>query len=375
MSLENRLKNKLKKKLAALDTYAVLLPNIYFYKRKAIAMSNLIDFRSDTVTRPTEAMRAVMSRAEVGDDVYGDDPSVNALEAKMAALTGMESAMLVASGTQSNLVALLTHCGRGDEYIVGQNYHTYLYESGGAASLGSIVPQPVPVEADGSLDLQKVEAVIKPNDVHYAVSSLLSLENTHSGKVISNNYLQAAIAFAHSHDMACHLDGARVFNAAVAQAIPVIEITQAFDTVSVCCSKGLGAPIGSVLCGPRDFIHDARRWRKMVGGGMRQAGIIAAAIDYALDHHVDRLADDHANALRLQHALSQIAELSVEAAHTNMLYIEFASKEIGVRAGDYLRSKGIIISAGKRVRLVTHLDISADDVERFVAELKQFFLQ
>jgi len=333
----------------------------------------MIDFRSDTVTRPTAAMRTVMANAEVGDDVYGDDPSVNALEEKMAHLTGKETAMLVPSGTQSNLIALLTHCGRGDEYIVGQNYHTYLYESGGAASLGSIVPQPIPVEADGSLDLNKITAVIKPHDVHYARSKLLSLENTHSGKVLSNNYLKAAIALARSHQMAAHLDGARVFNAAVAQQLAVHEITAPFDTVSVCCSKGLGAPIGSLLCGPRDFILQARRWRKMVGGGMRQAGIIAAAIDYALDHHVERLAQDHAIALSLQHELSQIAELKVEAAHTNMLYIEFTSQEIGLQVGAYLRERGILISAGKRVRLVTHLDISANDAENFVQTLKQFF--
>jgi threonine aldolase len=336
-------------------------------------MTALIDFRSDTVTRPSQSMRAVMSAAEVGDDVYGDDPSVNALEAKVASLIGMESAMLVASGTQSNLAALLTHCGRGDEYIVGQNYHTYLYESGGAASLGSIVPQPVQVEADGSLDLNKIAAVIKPNDLHYARSKLLSLENTHSGKVLSNAYLQSAITFAREHKLAVHLDGARVFNAAVAQQMSVKDICAGFDTVSVCCSKGLGAPIGSLLCGPREFIQEARRWRKMLGGGMRQAGIIAAAIDYALDHHVARLADDHANAQRLQHLLCDMSELQVSEANTNMLYIEFPSQDVGVRAGQFLREHGILISAAKRVRLVTHLDIGANDIDRFVVVLKQFF--
>ena len=336
-------------------------------------MTALIDFRSDTVTRPSQAMRTVMCAAEVGDDVYGDDPSVNALEAKVASLIGMESAMLVASGTQSNLAALLTHCGRGDEYIVGQNYHTYLYESGGAASLGSIVPQPVPVESDGSLDLNKISAVIKPNDLHYARSRLLSLENTHSGKVLSNAYMQSAIKFAREHKLAVHLDGARVFNAAIAQQITVKDICAGFDTVSVCCSKGLGAPIGSLLCGSREFIQEARRWRKMLGGGMRQAGIIAAAIDYALDHHVARLADDHANAQRLQNLLSGMSELQVSEANTNMLYVEFPSLDVGERAGQFLREHGILISAAKRVRLVTHLDISANDIERFVVVLKQFF--
>ena len=334
----------------------------------------MIDFRSDTVTRPSAAMRAVMSQAPVGDDVYGDDPSVNALEAKMAERTGKEAALLVPSGTQSNLIALLTHCARGDEYIVGQNYHTYLYESGGAAVLGSIVPQPIAVEADGSLDVQKIAAVIKPKDLHFANSKLLSLENTHSGKVISQDYLQTAIAFARQHQLAVHLDGARVFNAAVAQQLDLVEITRPFDTVSVCCSKGLGAPIGSLLCGPREFIQSARRWRKMVGGGMRQAGILAAAIDYALDHHVERLADDHAHALQLQNALAQLPELVVDDAHTNMLYIEFSSLEIATQAGAFLREHGILISVGKRVRLVTHLDIKAADIERFVALLKQFFM-
>lgn len=333
----------------------------------------MIDFRSDTVTRPTTAMRSVMSQAAVGDDVYGDDPSVNALEDRMAGLTGHESSLLVPSGTQSNLIALLTHCGRGDEYIVGQNYHTYLYESGGAASLGSIVPQPIAVETDGSLALDKIKAVIKPKDIHFAQSKLLSLENTHLGQVISNDYLAQAITLARSEELAVHLDGARVFNAAVAQRMPINEITQQFDSVSICCSKGLGAPIGSLLCGSRDFIRAARRWRKMVGGGMRQAGLLAAAIDYALDHHVERLEQDHQHAQLLQEQLVTISQLQVEPAHTNMLYVNFASQEIGLQAGVYLQTKGICISGGKRVRLVTHLDISRHDILRLVEELKGYF--
>lgn len=271
----------------------------------------MIDFRSDTVTRPSPTMRAVMTHAPVGDDVYGDDPSVNALQEKVARLVGHEAALLVASGTQSNLVALLTHCGRGDEYIVGQRYHTYLYESGGAASLGGIVPQPVPVQVDGSLALDQIEAVIKPKDIHYANTKLLSLENTHNGKVLTNGYLSQAISLAHCYGLATHLDGARVFNAAVAQGMAVAEISGQFNTVSICFSKGLGAPIGSVLCGSEDFIARARRWRKMVGGGMRQAGIIAAAMDYALDHNVARLMDDHQHAAQLQHQLEDIDELDV----------------------------------------------------------------
>lgn len=334
----------------------------------------MIDFRSDTVTRPTDAMRKAMMNASVGDDVYGDDPSVNSLEERVAKTMGHASAMLVASGTQSNLAALLTHCGRGDEYIVGQDYHTYLYEAGGAASLGGIVPQPILVEADGSIDLEKVQKYIKPKDVHYANSKLLSLENTHSGKVISPAYFEQAFALAKQNNLLVHLDGARIFNAAVAQKVDVAQLTTQFDSVSVCFSKGLGAPIGSVLCGSEAFIHTARRWRKMLGGGMRQAGIIAAALDYALDHHVQRLEEDHQHAILLQNLLSEIPELLVEKANTNMLYVSFVTKEIGLQLGQYLKTKNILISAGKRVRLVTHLDITAADIALFVNELKGFLM-
>ncbi len=338
-------------------------------------MTRVIDFRSDTVTRPSSAMRKAMMDAEVGDDVYGDDPTVNHLQARLAEMAGHEAGLLVASGTQSNLIALLTHCGRGDEYIVGQHYHTYLYESGGAASLGGIVPQPVMVEADGSLALHAIEAVIKPNDIHYARSTLLSLENTHLGKVLSNSYLASAIALARAHRLAAHLDGARVFNAAVAQDISLASITSQFDTVSICCSKGLGAPIGSVLCGPQSFIEEAKRWRKMVGGGMRQAGIIAAGISYALDHHIARLADDHANASALEQGLSDITELKVEKAQTNMLYVELASREQGLQLGEFMKQRGVLISPAKRIRLVTHLDINAHDLNSFIDLCRQFFTQ
>lgn len=335
----------------------------------------MIDFRSDTVTRPGQAMRQAMSLAAVGDDVFGDDPTVNALEARVAELSGKEAAILAASGTQSNLMALLSHCGRGDEYIVGQAYHTYLYEGGGAAALGGIVPQPLTVAADGSLPLAAIAAVIKPDDVHYARSRLLSLENTHAGKVIANSYLQAAQQLAAQHQLRMHLDGARVFNAVVAQASTLTEITQYFDSVSICCSKGLGAPAGSILCGSKDFIREARRWRKMLGGGMRQAGILAAAIDYALSHHIQRLAEDHHHAELLQRGLSQFEELEVETAQTNMLYFSFASAEIAAQARDFLRQNGILIASGQRVRMVTHLDIHAADIEQVIAQLKRFFLE
>lgn len=335
-------------------------------------MQKIIDFRSDTVTRPTNGMRRAMMQAEVGDDVYGDDASVNHLQARLAEMAGHEAGLFVASGTQSNLIALLTHCGRGDEYIVGQQYHTYLYESGGAASLGGIVPQPIAVEADGSLALSSIEAVIKPNDIHYAKSTLLSLENTHLGKVLGNDYLASAIARARHYSLRTHLDGARVFNASVAQGVSLDSITSQFDTVSICCSKGLGAPVGSVLCGPKEFIEEAKRWRKMVGGGMRQAGILAAGISYALDHHVARLQVDHSNAILLQEKLSKIDDLKVEQAHTNMLYVELSSREQGVALGEYLKARGVLISAGKRIRLVTHLDIDESDIGVFASLFAQF---
>ena len=326
----------------------------------------MIDFRSDTVTRPSAEMRACMAKASVGDDVYGDDPTVNALEQRVANLVGMESAMLAPSGTQSNLIALLTHCGRGDEYIVGQDYHTYKYEAGGAASLGSIQPQPIAVERDGTLDLEVVAEVIKPDDLHFAQSRLLVLENTHSGKLISNDYLSRAAALAKERGLGFHLDGARVFNAAVAQGVTVKEITSRFDSVSICCSKGLGAPIGSLLCGSETFIQKARRWRKMVGGGMRQAGILAAGIDYALSHNIERLKEDHDNSAYLAALLRKVPGIVVDEPNTNMLYIELESEEQGEQLQQYLAGKNILISAGKRIRLVTHLDINSSDIEYFV---------
>jgi threonine aldolase len=333
----------------------------------------MIDFRSDTVTKPCKAMRNAMTNAKVGDDVYGDDPTVNQLELRVAELTGQAAAVLVPSGTQSNLIGLLTHCGRGDEYIVGQDYHTYFYESGGAACLGGIQPQPILVESDGSLDLSMVKKRIKPDDVHFAKTRLLSLENTHSGKVISNAYLADATEMAKQHQLATHLDGARVFNAAVSQNLNVSQICQFFDSVSVCFSKGLGAPIGSMLCGTNEFIHSARRWRKMVGGGMRQAGIFAAAIDYALDNNLQKLTLDHQHAKLLQAELESIDELTVEPANTNMLYLEFKTDAIAQKVALHLKQKNILIPSGKRARLVTHLDISESDINLFIKELKKLF--
>lgn len=320
-------------------------------------MNSIIDLRSDTVTRPTAAMRAAMAAAPVGDDVFGDDPSVNALETRMANLAGKEAALLLPTGTQSNLVALLSHCQRGDEYIVGQHYHTYFYEAGGAAVLGSIQPQPLPVQADGSLHLEDIEGAIKADDVHFARSRLIALENTHAGRVMPADYTAQVRTLAERRGLKIHLDGARLFNAAVASGTSIAALAAPADSVSLCCSKGLGAPLGSVLVGSQAFIHEARRWRKMVGGGMRQAGIIAAAIDHALDHHVERLAEDHANAMRLDTGLCQLPGIASCVVNTNMVYIELASAERGLALQAQLHALGILIPAGRKIRLVTHLDV------------------
>lgn len=264
-----------------------------------VASPAVVDLRSDTVTKPTPAMREAIARAVVGDDVFGDDPTVNALQERVAALLGKEAALFMSSGTQSNLCGLLAHCGRGDEYIVGQLAHTYRYEGGGAAVLGSIQPQPIPNQADGSLKLDDIAAAIKPDDPHFARTRLLALENTWSGHVLPAAYTTEACELAHSRGLATHLDGARLFNAAVASGRPVAELARHFDSVSICFSKGLGAPIGSMLVGSRPLIQRAHRVRKMVGGGLRQVGLLAAAADHALSHHIERLADDHALARRL----------------------------------------------------------------------------
>lgn len=330
-----------------------------------------IDLRSDTVTKPTQAMRDAMAAAEVGDDVYGEDPTVNRLEELAAEMLGKEAAVFVPSGTQCNLIALLSHCQRGDEYIVGQDAHTYKYEAGGGAVFGSIQPQPLEFEPDGSLDLMKVEKKIKPDDSHFARTRLLSLENTQAGKVLPMTYQENAAAFAKIHNLKLHLDGARIFNAAVKLNIPVIDIAVYYDSVSFCLSKGLGAPVGSVLCGSVDFIHDARKWRKMAGGGMRQAGVIAAAGIVALEHHVDRLAEDHANAQRLEHGLTGIDELVIEPAQTNMVFVTVNARRAEV-IEEFMQQRGISILGGTKIRLVTHLDVCAADIDSVIAAFKEF---
>jgi threonine aldolase len=333
----------------------------------------IIDLRSDTVTRPTPAVRKAMAEAEVGDDVFGEDPTVNRLETVAAEMLGFESAILASSGTQTNLLAVISHCERGDEYIVGQEAHTYKYEGGGAAILGSIQPQPLDFEPNGTLDLAKVARLIKPNDFHFARTRLLCLENTQAGKVIPLPYLEQAAALTKKHNLSLHLDGARIFNAAVKLNVPAREIARYFDSVSFCLSKGLGAPVGSILCGSKEFIDRARRWRKVLGGGMRQAGILAAAGLIVLSDHVERLASDHANASLLAEGLSQINGVSVDLSivHTNMVFI-FLNRGSPQELAAYLKQRGILIFPRNPIRLVTHLDVSSEDIKRFLAEVNQY---
>ncbi len=334
----------------------------------------MIDLRSDTVTRPTEAMRAAMARAPVGDDVWGDDPTVNRLQEMAADLLGKEAALFVPSGTQSNLIALISHCQRGDEYLVGQDAHTYKYEGGGGAVLGSIQPQPLAMAADGTIALELIRAAIKPDDFHYARTQLLCLENTSAGRVLPMDYLRAASALAIEHKLGRHLDGARIFNAAVTLGIEAKEIGQYFDTVSVCLSKGLGAPVGSVLCGSRDFIKEARRWRKMLGGGMRQAGIIAAAGIYALEHNIARLQEDHDNAALLARELATVAAvtLDMQRVQTNMVFMT-PKRGTSQALADFLLGRGILVDTGHTFRMVTHLDVNRADMQATAAAIRDFY--
>jgi threonine aldolase len=347
-------------------------------------MSNkTVDLRSDTVTQPTQGMRAAMHAAPLGDDVFADDPSVNALQHKIADMLGFEAALFVPTGTQSNLCALLSHCQRGDEYIVGQMAHCFRWEGGGAAVFGSIQPQPLNHQADGSLALADIEAAIKPDDAHFARTRLLALENTLGGKLLPFDYLQAATSLAKDSGLNTHLDGARLFNAAIAQAAQTggdaqteaRRIAQCFDSVSVCFSKGLGAPVGSALCGSKDLIARAHRIRKMAGGGMRQSGGLAAAASYSLDHHIARLADDHALAKRLADGLAGIDGLQVEAPQTNILFVDLtgAAREKSADLLKYLGHHQIQATGLYRLRFVTHMDVDAAGVDRAAAVIGDFF--
>lgn len=377
-------------------------------------MKTIVDLRSDTVTQPTAAMRSAMLDAKLGDDVFGDDPSVNALQEKIAGMLGFEAAMFVPTGTQSNLCAILSHCQRGDEYIVGQMAHCYRWEGGGAAVFGSVQPQPIHHQPDGSLALADIEAAIKPDDAHFARSRLLALENTLGGKLLPLAYVQQATELARAKGLSRHLDGARLFNAAVAQAAltgsnpspaagpsqggaapsggsdphevgkrgggifaEARRIAQCFDSVSVCFSKGLGAPVGSALCGSRDFITRAHRIRKMAGGGMRQSGILAAAALHALEHHVERLAQDHALAKRLADGLAGIDGLQVEAPQTNIVFVDLtgAARSRAQALLTHLTEQGIQATGLYQLRFVTHLDVDAAGVDRAVAAIRDFFKQ
>lgn len=329
-----------------------------------------IDLRSDTVTRPTAAMWEAMRAAPLGDDVFGDDPTVNALQVRIAADLGFEAALFMPTGTQSNLCALLSHCQRGDEMIVGQMAHCYRWEGGGAAVLGSIQPQPIPNQADGTLALEDIEAAIKPDDAHFARTRLLALENTRGGQVLPLTYVEAATALARRRGLATHLDGARLFNAAVASGVSVREIACHFDSVSVCFSKGLGTPAGSALCGSSELIARAHRWRKMAGGGMRQTGVLAAAALHALDHHVQRLAEDHANARRLAEGLQGLPGVSVAMPQTNIVFVDIAPGKPADMV-ERLRDRGVLATGLHRLRLVTHLDVSRAQVDHAVAVLRE----
>lgn len=335
-------------------------------------VEDLVDLRSDTVTRPSPGMKAAMMAAEVGDDVWGDDPTVNRLQAVTAERAGKAAGLFFPSGTQSNLAALMAHCGRGDEFIVGQRAHTYRYEGGGAAVLGSLQPQPIDNEPDGRLALDRIEAEIKADDPHFARTRLLALENTIGGKVLSPAYAAEAAALARARGLGVHLDGARAWNAAVALGVSVEAVCAPFDSVSLCFSKGLGAPVGSVLVGDHDLIDRARRARKMLGGGMRQAGVLAAACLYALDRHVEDLAEDHANAARLAAGLSQLEDLTVVSLATNMVFVRAPADRCAALQA-HLAAAGVLAAISPVSRFVLHRDISAAGVDRAVAAIKAFF--
>lgn len=330
----------------------------------------MIDLRSDTVTRPSEQMRQAMAAADVGDAVWGDDPTVNELERYVAELLGKAAALYLPSGTQSNLCGLMAHCERGDEYIVGDHAHAFMYEGGGAAVLGSIQPQTVPTLPSGMPDLIAAEAMVKPDDNHFARTQLLCLENTIDGRVLGLDDMAAGRDFADNHDLGFHLDGARLWNAAVALSVSPAQIAEPFDTVSVCLSKGLGAPVGSVLLGSAELITRARRWRKVLGGGMRQAGIIAAGGLYALHHNINRLSDDHANARALANGLAAIDGLNVTACNTNMVFCTLNTPDETL--SKRLTERGIFTDwRNSRTRMVLHLDVTADDVQVLLAALAE----
>lgn len=335
----------------------------------------MIDFRSDTVTQPCAKMRVAMANAPVGDDVYGDDPSVNKLEQWSAERHGFEAAVFTASGTQANLIGILAHCDRGDEYLCGQQAHNYRYEAGGAAVLGSVQPQPIENNNDGTLCFEKLARVIKPDDIHFAKTKLLSLENTIGGKVLPLHYLIQARKFVDKHQLKLHLDGARVYNASVALNVDISEICQHFDSMTICLSKGLGAPVGSLLLGNKEYIHRARRLRKMVGGGMRQAGILASAGMIALTENVERLKEDHLNARYLFEELENFSNAFNTLPYpvqTNIVYCDVAAHINMNEIAHKLKESGILISPSqKQMRFVIHKDVSREDINTLINAIRK----
>ncbi|MFQ1876151.1 low-specificity L-threonine aldolase [Aeromonas veronii] len=332
-----------------------------------------IDLRSDTVTQPTDAMRQAILHAEVGDDVYGEDPGVNALEAFGARLLGKQAALFVPSGTMSNLLAVMSHCQRGEGAILGNAAHIYRYEAQGSAVLGSVALQPLPMQRDGTLAFDDIKAALAPDDAHFVQTRLICLENTHNGKVLPLSYLQEMGAFVAERGLKLHLDGARLFNAAVASETPVEVIAAPFDSISICLSKGLGAPVGSLLVGSHDFIARARRLRKMLGGGMRQAGILAQAGLFALEQHVTRLADDHRRAKRLAEGLAALPgiELDLSLVHSNMVFLRLREGESAPLLA-FMKERGILFSGYGELRLVTHLQINDDDIEEVIDAFTEY---
>jgi threonine aldolase len=333
----------------------------------------MIDLRSDTVTHPTPEMRNAMANAEVGDDVYGEDPTVNRLEETFAELTGKEAGLFVASGTMGNLIALMTHGGRGQEAIVGKRSHIFLGEQGGVSSLAGLLPITIDEEADGRLDLGKIQAELHGEDDDRARTRLVCIENTHNfagGRVLPRQYMDEVGDFAHANRLALHVDGARIFNASVALGVPTQDLVAAADSVQLCLSKGLACPVGSVVTGSAAFISEARRVRKMVGGGMRQAGVIAAAGLVAAERMIERLAEDHANARRLAEGLADVPGVSVDpnVVETNILNIELASRLTAEELTARLAEESVRISATTypKMRLVTHYEVSAADVKHAI---------
>lgn len=340
---------------------------------------DVVDLRSDTITRPTSRMRQAMAEAEVGDDVFGEDPTVNRLERMAAERLGKEEALFVPSGTMGNLVSLLALCGRGDEVILGDQSHTYVYEQGGIAALGSIHPRPLPNEPDGTIPLDAIEGAIRPDNVHFPRTRLIALENTHNrcnGSPLSLGYMGEVRRLADRYGLKVHLDGARLFHACIALGVEARAFAAQADSVSFCLSKALAAPAGSLVCGAGDFIGEARRARKVLGGGMRQAGVLAAAGMVALDEMVERLAEDHANAQRLADGLSTVAGLSVLSGtvRTNMVYVEVDRGGMSSQLlAEKLKAKGVLVLplSPRRIRAVTHYQVSSEDVEMALEAFRQ----